>query len=116
MKVIAGKEVISKDSGDFYVYIEGIKDPGINRITVWPGDLWFLIEQKDGWTVHIGRSMYDRESLIVTRFKKPKSGESYTVEYLTKEGKWVPGPTPPFGSPPADVFKIPVLTVENSPN
>lgn len=112
VEVLHGKAVISSERDDFIVCMEEVSVPAVENIMVFPRDLVFEIEQKDGWVIDIRRGIYEKEHLIITRFKRPKPGGTLTSEYLTRDGRWLPklgyGPYPP------DITKIPIPALEKT--
>ncbi|MDP3994205.1 MAG: hypothetical protein Q8P91_00025 [bacterium] len=111
--VVQNGEVVIEGGNDFRVVMEEIKSPGVQAIRFSPTSLNLEIEHKDGWILNIRRGIYEKEYLIVTRFKRLKSG-TIIWEYLTTGGKWLLWPSG-HGPNPSNIMKIPAPTLETVP-
>ena len=98
---------VTKKDDDFGVMMEELKQPGVVSVYAGP-HLFFEIEQTDGWTLRIKRGIYEKDYLVITRFRfeKPDRNGHCFEEYLTKNGKWVPKPDR-YGPFPDNALMIP---------
>ncbi len=109
-----GDTVISSEDGrGFGVTFEGLRNPDIEQLRFAPGIPFDLtITQSDGWEIRIAPDVYNKEYLIITRFRWSEHRQLKGELYLTKDMKWSPEPKG-HKALPDDALRIP-LTSDNS--